>query len=110
MNAKKHYRRTTRLTLLFGAVLLGLGWARVVPALPVIYVLFLGLFVLLSFRRARLVSVYAVIAFGFALGWWRGGVYMNHVRELASLSKRSVLITGTVLSDGVYGKNSQLSY
>lgn len=96
--------------LLFAAVLLGLGWARFNPALPAVYIWVLGALVLMSFRKARLVSFYAVIIFGLALGWWRGGVYMTHVRELASLSKRKVVITGTALSDGVYGKNSQLSF
>lgn len=110
MKAQKTYRRATRLTVLFGAVLLGLGWARFVPALPIIYVWILGLLALLSFRKARLVSLYAIIAFGVALGWWRGGIYMTHVRELAGLAKEKVTITGTVLTDGVYGKNSQLSF
>ena len=110
MKARKVYRRTTRLILLFLAVLLGLGWARKAPILSVEYVWVLGLFVLISFRKARLVSLYATMFFGFALGWWRGGIYMMHVRELSSLSKQAVTVEGTVLNDGVYGKNSQLSF
>lgn len=110
MKARKAYRRTTRLILLFLAVLLGLGWARKAPTLSAEYVWALGVFVLFSFRKARLVSLYVMMFFGFALGWWRGGIYMTHVRELSSLSKQAVTVEGTVLNDGVYGKNSQLSF
>ncbi len=110
MNKPKIYRRTVRLVLFFGSILLGLGWSRFTPALSIFYVLLLFLFTIVSFRKARLISLYAFILLGFSVGWWRGGVYMRHVRELASLSKHNVAVTGTVLSDGVYGKNSQLSF
>jgi competence protein ComEC len=56
------------------------------------------------------VSFYAVLVLGFALGWWRGGVYMSHVHELADLSKEKVVITGIALSDSVYDDKSQLSF
>lgn len=106
----RRYRQTTRLIILFLAVLLGLGWARIAPGLPGVYLWIFGVITLASFKKARLVSLYAVLMFGFGLGWWRGGIYMGHVRELAELSKRSVVVMGTALSDSVYGKNSQLSF
>ena len=54
-------------------------------------------------------AVYSILALGFCLGWWRGGLYMNEVRKLANLSKQKVVITGTALSDSVYD-NSQISF
>jgi len=91
-------------------VLLGLGWARIARGLPLAYVWALGLLAILTFRKARIASLYTILAFGFCLGWWRGGVYMSHVRELAALSKQKVVITGTALSDSIYDNKSQLSF
>lgn len=107
---KRRYRQTTRLTLSFGAILLGLGWARVVPALPGAYVWAVGLLALVSFKKARIASLYGVLIFGFTLGWWRGGLYMGHVRELAGLNKEKVVVVGTALSDSVYDDKAQVSF
>jgi competence protein ComEC len=106
----RKYRRTTRFILLCVAILLGLGWARKAPILPPLYVWLLGAFALFSFRKARVLSLYAVLFFGFALGWWRGGIFMAHVRELAGISKQKVVLVGTALSDGTYDDKSQLSF
>ena len=104
MNRPRAYKRTTRLMLFFSAILLGLGWARFIPALNSWYVIVLVIFMLLSFRKARLLSMYAVFVCGLSIGWWRGGIYMSHVRELAGLSKEKVVLVGTALSDSVYTK------
>lgn len=111
MKAKKReFRRTVRLTLLCAMVLAGLGWARFAPALDGVWIWVIGLIVVASFRKARIVSLYSIVLLGFAVGWWRGGIYMAHVRELASLSHEKVVITGTALSDAVYDAKSQLSF
>lgn len=106
----RQYRRTTSLIAFCAAALLGLGWARIAPVPPTICVWFLAVFVLLSWRKARLFALYATLACGFALGWWRGGMYMNHVRELTVLNKEKVIISGTVLSDATYDDKKQLSF
>lgn len=109
MKKPGRYRQTTRLMLLFAAILLGLGWSRFSSVMRAEYVWAIGIFTLLSFRKARLISAYTVVAFGFSLGWWRGGLYMSHVRELRAISKQKVIIVGTALSDSVYDK-SQVSF
>ncbi len=110
MNSHREFRRTTRLIVLFAAILLGLGWARFAPAPTAVYVWVLGIFALLSFRKARIVSLYAVTAFGLSIGWWRGGEYMAHVRALSGLSREKVIIVGTALSDSMYDDKGQVSF
>lgn len=104
------YRRTTRITLFCLVILLGLGWARFAMAPSVVIVWVAGLASLIGFRKARIFSVYMVLAFGFTLGWWRGAQYMNHVRALADISKEKVVLVGTALSDSVYDERSQVSF
>jgi len=110
MERRTVYRRTTRYIMCGMAVLAGLGWARfsgdVTGWLPVL----LGLFVLVSFKKARVVSVYAVILFGFSLGWWRGGQFMSEVTYLTTLNKDKVTIVGKALTDGVYDKRASLAF
>lgn len=65
---------------------------------------------IISWRRARLISLYLAIMSGFFLGWWRGGIYMNEVRYLSSLSKDSVVLVGTALTDSIYDDKSQVSF
>lgn len=110
MERALRYRRTTRITLFCFAVLLGLGWARHAAILSPVYVWLVGALALISFRKARIVSVYLVVLAGFSLGWWRGGVYMGHVRALADISKDKVVITGKALSDSIYDNRSQVSF
>ncbi len=110
MERVKRYRRTTRITLFCCAILVGLGLARKLPPVPILYVWLFGIFAVVSFRRARLISVYAVMLFGLALGCWRGGVYMDKVGELDKISRQTITLTGTALSDAVYDEYAQLSF
>src|SRR4051812_33867088 len=105
MERRTTYRRSTRLIILFAAVLLGLGWARIAPQLALAWVLVAAGIALLTFKKARTVSLYAVLICGFFFGWWRGSVYMGHIHELAAISKKTVTITGTALSDSIYSKS-----
>lgn len=110
MKAKGKYRRTTRFTLACIAILLGLGWSRMAEPLPASYVWILAVFALMTFRKARIISVYSLIALGFSLGWWRGGIFMQNVRDFQALSKETVRIVGTANTDAVYDDRSQLSF
>lgn len=104
------YRRTTRFILCSVAVLVGLAWARLAGDISGWWPVVLGLFALLSFRQARIISVYAVVVFGFSLGWWRGGQYMAEIRFLDSISKQQVTLSGRVLNDGMYDDRGALSF
>lgn len=104
------YRRTTRFMLCFGAVLAGLVWARFGGELSGWWPVICGLVALVAFRRARVLSVYAVIIFGLALGWWRGALFMNEVKFLDDIAKEDVVLTGRVLNDSVYDERGAISF
>ncbi len=110
MNAPHHYKRTTRMIIFCAAVLLGLALARKVPPIPFWYVWLMAGIVLLNFRHSRITAVYLVFVFGLSVGWWRGGVYMAHVRFLTQLSREKVVVSGMALSDSTYNEKSQTSF
>lgn len=110
MNGLHLFKRTTRMIIFCAAVLLGLVLARKAPLISGWYVALAAVVTLLSYRHARILSVYIIFIFGLSLGWWRGGIYMGHVRELAQLSRAKVVVSGTALIDSVYDDKSQLSF
>lgn len=110
MERRTVYRRTTRFVLFGAAVLAGLAWARFGGPISGWWAAVFGLWALITFRSARLISVYLIILFGFSLGWWRGGLYMQEVRFLDEIAKEKVVITGRALGDGIYGRNGALEF
>lgn len=110
MERRTVFRRTTRYIFFGAAVLAGLGWARFSVPINGWWAVIFGFLALVSLRQARIFSVYTVLAFGFALGWWRGGLFMNEVRYLNELNKDLVTIVGKALTDSVYDERSALSF
>lgn len=70
----------------------------------------LGVFTVVSYRRARLFSVYTLVIFGFALGWWRGAMYMSEVKFLDSINGAKVTLVGRAANDGVYNRYGAMSF
>jgi len=110
MSEGRKYARTTRLIIMCVGVLLGLIWSRKSPLLPWQYVLAAFIFSVVCFKRARIISVYTLILFGFSLGWWRGGIAMENVRYVQSINKDKITISAKVLSDATYDNKKQLSF
>ncbi len=110
MERRTVYRRTTRYILCGAAILVGLAWARFGGEISGWWPIVLGFLALTSFRRGRLLSVYAVVFFGFSLGWWRGGIYMNEVNFLQTISKQKVTLVGRVLNDSLYDDRGAVSF
>lgn len=110
MERRTQFRRTTRFVLFGTAVLAGLAWARVGGSITGWWPLIFGLLAVASFRKARLFSVYAVVAFGLCLGWWRGGLFMREVNYLGSIAKDKVVITGRAMTDSIYDDKGQLAF
>lgn len=110
MERRTVYRRTSRLILCGTAVLAGLAIARFGGEISGWWAVVFGLLALASFRKARLLSVYAVVLLGISLGWWRGGIYMAEVDFLQTISKEQVVITGRVLNDSLYDEKGAISF
>lgn len=110
MERRTTYRRTTRYILCGAAILAGLAWARFAADIAGWWPVVFGLLALFSFRRARVFSVYAVLIFGFSLGWWRGGQFMSEVRFLETISKDKVVLVGTALQDSLYDERAAVSF
>jgi competence protein ComEC len=103
------FRRTTLIVVFCLSILAGLGIARKVDFTPSIYfLLLLPLLLVLKFKN--LASFIIVLAFGLGLGLWRGGLYMQNVHELKSLTERKVAIEAIATSDSIYGKRSQIQF
>ena len=88
----------------------GLGWARFGLPISGWWLVALGILAIVSFRQARILSVYSIIAFGFVLGWWRGGLFMGEVRYLEQINHEKVVIVGRALTDAVYDDGGALSF
>jgi competence protein ComEC len=110
MERRTVYRATTRYILFGFAILVGLVWARFAGEISGWWCVVLAMIALAGFRRARILSVYVMILFGFSLGWWRGALFMNEVRFLDTLAKEQVIITGTALSDSVYDDRGAIAF
>ncbi len=110
MERRTRYRRTTRFIACGAAVLAGLAWARFAADISGWWPVIVGLLALVSFRKARVVSLYAVILFGFTLGWYRGGQFMSEVTFLSTLEKDQVTIVGKALTDGMYDERASLAF
>src|SRR6266404_8669704 len=105
----RKFRRTTLITTFCLSVLAGLGLSRKLTFTPHFWLLGL-LPLLLLLRTKNFTSVLLVIILGAGVGLWRGGLYMQHVHQLSSLSGQKVTITAKAASDAVYSAKSQIEF
>jgi competence protein ComEC len=110
MERRTVYKKTTRYVVFFLSILGGLGLARLGGEPSGWWSIVLGILAIASFRRARLISVYLLVLFGLAFGWWRGGVYMNEVNYLKTLHKQKITLVGRALNDSVYDDKGSVSF
>lgn len=105
----RKYRRTTLIAVGCLAALAGIGLARRFSFQPQIWWLAFSPF-LLILRKRKLASLYLAVILGLGLGLWRGSVYMQQLNVLHSYSGQTVMVQGTVQSDSIYGKSSQMEF
>lgn len=103
------YRRTTLIAVGCISAIAGIGIARKVSLEFSIGLLVLVPLLILLIRKRR-TALLAAVLIGLLLGLLRGSTYMEHLGEIQKLSGQKVTVEATVLSDAVYGNNSQLEF
>jgi competence protein ComEC len=101
-------RRTTQLSLIFAALIIGVVLGRAglaASAAP----LALALVAALLARRTRLLTTCLLLA-AVALGLWRATVWTADRAQLAALIGQTVTITGTVADDPSIGTTGQIDF
>ena len=103
-------RRQTTLIISFClGVLGGLGLSRRLIVEPQVWWLgFLPLLLLL--RRKNITSLIIITICGLLIGLSRGGAFMEKASALQNLNGQKVVVTGTALTDSIYGQNSQIEF
>lgn len=104
------YRRTTILTLAFMAFLCGVGLARTGHLLILSWAWLALLPAVLCFRKKNVWSLLLVVLAVLCLGWYRGSVYMHKLAYWQPYYGHKVTLAATATDDGVYGKNTQMSF
>lgn len=107
---RRRFRRTTLVFALCLAFLIGVGLAHGGIIITLIWILAVGIFAALVWRRRGLISLFLIILLGLSLGIWRGSIYMNKLSEYQNLFGRKVTITARADEDAAYAKNRQLSF
>jgi competence protein ComEC len=63
-----------------------------------------------AFRKKNAWALLWVLLLGLSLGWWRGSAYMQKQAGWQHYYGHKVTVTAVATDDGVYGKNTQMSF
>lgn len=105
----RRIRRTTLISVGCLAVLVGI-WLAKYLSLPLGTWLVVFSLVTYFIRSKKIVTLFIFLIFGFGVGLWRGGIYIEKLNYLKVLANHQVTITATAASDAVYGKNFQIEF
>jgi competence protein ComEC len=103
------FRRTTLLTTLYFSFLAGIGLAHFGYVVSADWLWLIGV-LLAVFRRRTPVTLLLVTALGLCLGVWRGAIFEHKLAAYQPYYGQKITISAQAINDGVYGKNSQLSF
>ena len=109
LQAKK-YKRTTLLCVFLGAILAGVGLAKIAPTLSGGWPIVVGIAAVASIRRRNIVTVYLLVLFGVAVGCQRGGVMQAQVAPYGQLTNKTVTVQIVADSSAVYNQTTQLEF
>lgn len=104
------FRRTTLLSVLCLSFVCGVGLARGGRAIATIWLLYAGLFAVLSWRRHGILTLCAAVALGLACGYWRGAAYTGRLSVYDGYRYRQVTIRAQALDDALYDQHKQLAF
>jgi competence protein ComEC len=103
------FRRTTLITVGCLSVLAGIGLSRKFSIAPEWWIILFAP-ALLLLQKKNSISLVIVILLGIGLGIWRGGIYMQKLAVLKSLSTHAITFQTTAKNDAVYGNKSQIEF
>lgn len=105
-------RRTTLLAAGCGAILVGVGFARVsYSSLAAGWLLLAVPFLVNGFITKRwLVGITSLIFFGFLLGWWQGGNTLYLLRDYEEVYGEKLILEVKADSDGAYDDRGQMIF
>jgi competence protein ComEC len=106
----RRFRRTTLITIFCLAVLSGIGLARRINLGFEFWYPLLVLPWLFLIKTKNITALILVVALGLSLGLWRGGIYMQKLNEIKSLTTQKVTMTATATTDSTYGNRSQIEF
>jgi competence protein ComEC len=92
------------------SVLVGLVLGRKFGSLSSVFVIVTALALVIFSLPRRLGAVIACITFGLAVGWWRGGSFVQDLKVYETLYGQQMKIEGNATSDGTYSENGQLGF
>lgn len=111
----KKFRKTTFITILLVAVLVGLGFSRVGGDLDISWlalsIVMSGAFFMIG-KKTRSTTVWRVclIFVFFLVGWLRGSAVMAQLDTYDLLKDQQVTIEAVALEDSVYSEKGQMSF
>jgi competence protein ComEC len=96
--------------VLWLSILGGVGLAHVGYVPNGIWCFLVAVFLLVSWRKQKVVTLLLVVFFGLSLGLWRGAIYMQKLAAYEPWQYRKITITARAGEDAIYGKTKQLSF
>ena len=107
------HNRVKRAPLLIAAclaVFAGVGLAHYVLLADGRWVWLCVLPVVAMWRQHSVITLLCCALLCFGVGWWRGSAMARQLWPYRDLARHAVVVTGTATDDGVYGKNSQVTF
>lgn len=104
------YRRTTLWAWFFVAVLAGLGLARINISIAVWVIMAAVFSAVTILRKLRIRPILVVIMLGVAIGFVRGGAFMQKIEPYSEYEGQKVSVTIRADNDATYNDRSQLEF
>lgn len=106
---RRYFQRTTRLSVLFLGIVLGIWLSKVISIEWILIPLLVGVLAV-SWRLGSYITLGACLMLGIAIGIYRGGVTNQKIAIYQTLYGQEVEVVGIVSTDAVYGDKSQLEF
>ncbi len=90
--------------------MLGLIAAQHIALASLAWVVLLGGWWLWLRPRHGFIAFFVLVVASFGLGLWRGTIYVHKMAAYNLIADQKITLVGTVGSDGVYGKQYQLTF